>query len=111
MDREDPFIKGFEKAAANPWNWLRPLRRAKAYKRLGRMGDKAKKSQSRQEWLSQPVQKAKEEAAKPSMKAKKYLGWGLIGGGAGAYGLKELQNPPKTYFSRQSRYGVGRGTR
>lgn len=111
MDGKDPFMRGFTKAAANPMGWLRPIKRTKAMKRLTGMSDKFSKNKGKAEWITEPLEKAKKEGKRPKNQAKKYLGFGIMGTGAGAYGLSELTDRPKTYLSKQHRYGVGKGRR
>lgn len=56
-----------------------------------------KHAASLKQWFmgTKPVQWYKKTKASPSYKAKKYVGRGLILGGAGAYGAHELFKTPE----------------
>jgi len=120
MGRKDSFIKGFEeKLAANPWGWLRPLKRLKAMGRL--RGQKFKKSEQAKMRLGgskdspktmsdkakAKYEDIKRKASSPSTKAKKALGWGLIGAAPIAYGAHKLTEDPKVERVQHDPYGIG----
>jgi hypothetical protein len=102
MDEKNAFIKGFEKQAGL-------IDRARAFIRLQSMPKTKAAVQSAQTAfkVKHPLQAAQQFADKPMTKIKKGLGIGLLGAGAGAYGLYKLQKDPNEQKLPPANYQPG----
>lgn len=105
MDEKSSFIVGFEKQAANPMGWLKPFNRLKAMSRLKEM-PKVQEAVAKSR-TAHPIRTLTQEGNRPINQLRKRVGYGLIGGGALAYGGYQLQKDPKEQPMPQHDYQPG----